>query len=75
MSEHAVEWKSELVTLPARERAEIAYFLLESLSDDEADGEAAWDLQLQQRIDDVQQGRVTGIPASEVFGQLRERFP
>ena len=74
MSGNALAWKSELATLPARDRAELAYFLLESLGDD-PDTEIAWDLQLQQRIDDVQQGRVTGVPASDVFDQLRKRFP
>ena len=74
MSGIALEWKSELATLPARDRAELAYFLLESLGDN-ADAEGAWDAKLQQRIDDVQQGRVTGVPASEVFDQLRKRFP
>lgn len=61
MSSQALEWKSELATLPVRDRAELAYFLLESLGDD-GDSEAAWDAQLQRRIDDVQQGRVTGVP-------------
>ena len=74
MSGNALEWKSELATLPARDRAELAYFLLDSLGNDD-DGEAAWDVQLPQWIDDVQQGRVTGVPASEVFDQLRKRFP
>ena len=74
MSGQALKWKSELATLPVRDRAELAYFLLESLGDDDS-SEAAWDAQLQGRIDDVQQGRVTGVPASEVFDQLRKRFP
>ena len=74
MSSQALEWKVELATLPIRDRAELAYFLLESLGADDG-SEAAWDAQLQQRIDDVQQGRVTGVPASEVFDQLRKRFP
>lgn len=74
MSGIALEWKTELATLSARDRAELAYFLLESLGDD-ADAEAAWDAELQQRIDDVQQGRVAGVPAAEVFDQLRKRFP
>lgn len=73
MSSQPLEWKSELATLPIRDRAELAYFLLESLGDDD-DSEAAWDAQLQRRIDDVRQGRVTGVPASKVFDQLRKRF-
>ena len=48
MSSQALKWKSELATLPVRDRAELAYFLLESLDDDEADSAAAWDVQLQQ---------------------------
>ena len=62
-----------MATLPAHDRADLACFLLESLGDDDSD--ATWDVQLQQRIDDVQQGRVTGVSASEVFDQFRKRFP
>ena len=72
MSAQVLEWKTELATLPASERADLAYFLLESLGDDT---DATWDATLQQRIEDVQQGRVSGVPASEVFDQLRKRFP
>ena len=76
MSENALEWQSELATLPARDRAALAYFLLESLDEDaDPESEAAWDAELQRRVDDIQQGRVAGVPATEVFAQLRKRFP
>lgn len=52
MSGIALEWKTELATLSVRDRAELAYFLLESLGDN-ADAEAAWDAELQPRIDGV----------------------
>ena len=76
MSENVLEWQSELATLPARDRAALAYFLLESLDEhSDPEAEAAWDVELQCRVDDIQHGRAIGVPASEVFAQLRKRFP
>mgnify|MGYP004496455335 CR=1 FL=1 len=70
------ELRKHLMDLPRHERAEIAYELLESVSDedpdeDPADVEAAWASEIKRRIDDYDAGLVTAIPAEEVFAKAR----
>jgi putative addiction module component (TIGR02574 family) len=62
-----------LLKLPAEERSAAAEVLLESLEDDEESdpaSAAAWAAEIQRRIDD----NAPGIPADEVFAELRARF-
>ena len=68
--------KSQLGVLPSRERAELAQFLIDSLSaDHDADADAAWEVELSRRVAEIRAGRVVGKPSDEVFAELRERFP
>lgn len=69
------ELKNQLTTLPVRQRAELAHFLIESL-DQEQDPDAgkAWETELEQRIEEIRSGRAQGIPADEVFAKLREKY-
>jgi putative addiction module component (TIGR02574 family) len=56
--------------LPPEDRARLAEELLASLegvSDPEID--AAWDVELRNRIDEVERNAVTLIPANEVFAR------
>jgi putative addiction module component (TIGR02574 family) len=67
---------NELLQLPARERAEIAYALMRSLSDgddDDVDAEAAWDIELEQRWEELESRRVQGRPFDEAT-MLRGRY-
>ncbi|BAY15501.1 hypothetical protein NIES21_13180 [Anabaenopsis circularis NIES-21] len=50
MNENAEKLKLELSRLFAKERAEIAYFLIHSLNDDI---ETDWDTELNQRLEDI----------------------
>ena len=67
--------KAQLVAFPSRERAELAQFLMDSLESEDDEVEAAWDVELTRRVDDIQAGRVVGEPSERVFAELRERFP
>ena len=74
MTKVAERIKSELATLSAKERAELAYFLLHSLDDKEdADSEAAWDAELARRESDVKSGNVVCEPVDKVMLELREK--
>ncbi|MEH2351884.1 addiction module protein [Nostoc sp.] len=54
MSETAEKLKLELSQLSAKERAEIAYFLIHSLDEGIDDNlETAWDVELTQRLEDI----------------------
>jgi putative addiction module component (TIGR02574 family) len=69
------ELKEELKCLPARQRAELAHFLIESLDQDQDPAaEAAWERELERRITEIKSGQAHGIPADEVFAKIREKF-
>ncbi len=68
--------KDQLSRLPIKTRAELAHFLIESL-DGEADDdwEATWEVELDRRMAEIENGTVVGIPADEVFAALRAKHP
>lgn len=67
--------KCEAGKLSGEERAELAHFLLSSLDPmEDPDAEAAWDAELARREADIQSGKVSGRPASEVFARAREKY-
>jgi putative addiction module component (TIGR02574 family) len=70
--------KSEAAGLTAQERAELAQFLIQSLDpDDTADEEevaASWEAELARRVEEIDNGTEPGIPAEQVFSELREKY-
>ena len=61
--------------LPAPQRAELAHFLLQSLEPAEDGWAEAWREELARRLEEIRSGQVVGVPAEEVLGRLRERYP
>jgi putative addiction module component (TIGR02574 family) len=75
MSETAEKLKLELSQLSAKERAEIAYFLIHSLDDDlDDDLETVWDMELSNRLEDINSNTVIGEPIYQVFEELRKKY-
>lgn len=75
MTQTAEKLKAELSMLPADDRAELAYFLLCSLDGDTAPcGEEDLDAVLARRAEEIRSGKVVGIPAEQVFRELREKY-
>ncbi|BAY78337.1 hypothetical protein NIES25_48110 [Nostoc linckia NIES-25] len=75
MSETAEKLKLELSQLSAKERAEIAYFLIHSLDEDTDDNlETAWDNELTERLEDINRKTAIGEASSQVFSELREKY-
>ena len=75
MTEIAERLKPELAQLSARDRAALAYFLIHSLDEDEdPDAEAAWDVELARRGEEIRSGKAVGEPAAKVFAELREKY-
>ena len=70
----ADQLKDQLSRLPIKTRAELAHFLIESLDGEpDDDWEAAWEVELDRRMAEVENGTVVGIPADEVFAALRAK--
>jgi putative addiction module component (TIGR02574 family) len=66
------EIESEALQLPPKERARLAQRLLASL--DEAadrDAEQVWLQEAERRLDELESGKVAGIPAEQVFKRAR----
>jgi putative addiction module component (TIGR02574 family) len=75
MSEIAEKIKNDLSQLSARERAELAHYLIQSLDDDvDDDAEAAWDVELARRAEEIDNGTAIGEPAATVFAELRRKY-
>lgn len=75
MTETAEKLKAQLSQLSTQERAELAHFLIHSLDEGvDADGEAAWDAELERRMEEIRSGKAVGEPADKVFAELRKKY-
>ena len=72
MADPARDLESKALKLPPRKRARLAERLLASL-DKESDpnAEARWLEEAERRLDELESGKVRGIPASEVIKKAR----
>jgi putative addiction module component (TIGR02574 family) len=68
----------EALSLPASDRVALTRILIHALDADvvehPADVEAAWQAEVEKRLDEVLSGRVKTIPAAEVFAELRGKY-
>jgi putative addiction module component (TIGR02574 family) len=75
MNTTAEKLQSELAVLSETDRAELAHFLIQSLhTEAETDAERAWDIELEQRGQQIRSGRAIGEPAEKVFSELRAKY-
>ncbi len=66
----------EAAELPATERLKLARMLLD-LSETEvesAEVQAAWDVEIERRLEELKSGKVQGIPLEEVKRKVEGRF-
>jgi putative addiction module component (TIGR02574 family) len=75
MESHAEQILETALNLPASDRAQIAATLLQSL-DQASDPatEAAWAAEIERRLREMDDGRVTLIPWEQVLHTMRERI-
>jgi putative addiction module component (TIGR02574 family) len=67
--------KSQMTSLTPDERAELAQFLIQTLDVEPEEGvEAAWELELARRADEILSGKAKGKPAEQVFAEIRARY-
>ena len=66
------EIKARALSLSHKERADLAYCLIESLDTNVDEGAAEeWDAELARRAEAIRQGTAVGKPAEVVFPELR----
>ena len=65
----------EAMSLPWEERAALIETLLSSLNaPTAADVDQAWAAEIERRLRDVDEGRVTSLPGDQVFAELRAKY-
>jgi putative addiction module component (TIGR02574 family) len=71
------ELLEKALTLSTQDRGLLIDRLIESLDDAPADEgvEAAWDEEIQRRVDDIRSGRVKTIPGEQVLQEMADEFP
>lgn len=67
MSASVEQLKPVLSALPVPDRAELAQYLLHTLEPPEEGAAAEWRAVAEQRMADVNDGTVTGVPADQVW--------
>ena len=66
------EIESEALQLPPKERARLAQRLLASLDPaSDRDAEQVWLQEAERRLDELESGKIAGIPAEQVFKRAR----
>ncbi len=76
MSEATAQLIPKLLALPVGERLEVMDALAASLPppDTAAQDDLTFDAMLQRRIEDLDTGRVKGVPAEDVLDRLRKKY-
>ncbi len=72
MSQSPLQLLNEALKMPLADRGQLAALLIESLESDVDEGaDEAWSQEINQRVQDIDAGRVRMIPWSEVRQRLR----
>lgn len=76
MSQDLKELEQRTSQLSDADKTHLIMFLLESLEPaDGGDIDRAWRIEAEARLDAVERGEASTIPADEVFAKLNRRFP
>jgi putative addiction module component (TIGR02574 family) len=68
--------KAQAGALSPPERADLAYFLIQSLDGPAEEGvEEAWRAEIARRVADIRAGTAAGRPVDDVLAELRQRYP
>ena len=76
MGDPARELESKALKLPPKERARLAERLIASLDQEtDPDAEELWLQEAERRLDELESGSASGIPADQVFEKARSTLP
>jgi putative addiction module component (TIGR02574 family) len=64
----------EAISLPVEDRVLVVDSILRSLNPTDAKIDREWVKVAQQRLEDLKSGKVSAVPAEEVFERVRERL-
>jgi hypothetical protein len=67
--------QSQLSSLPEPQRAELAKFLLGTLSPLDQDIDREWDAEIEKRQADIESGAVALKPVQDFLAELDKRYP
>jgi len=72
MADPARELEAKALKLPAKERARLAERLISSLDQEsDPDAERLWLQEAERRLDELESGNASGVPADRVFDKVR----
>jgi putative addiction module component (TIGR02574 family) len=74
MSRNSEEILKQAMALSAEERAELADQLLGSIEPEDEGVEAAWDAEIQRRVEELKAGSVSTVPWAEVRAALAAKI-
>jgi putative addiction module component (TIGR02574 family) len=74
MTDVALRLKEEILRLPPDDQTALIDELMEELGYEFVEDHEAWERELERRSEELRSGKVKGIPASEVFAELRKRY-
>jgi putative addiction module component (TIGR02574 family) len=75
MTATLAELEQRAIQLSAKERAQLALSLLQSLEpSDEGDTGETWRLESERRLTDIEDGKVQSLPGDEVIARVRRRL-
>ena len=75
MTEPMKDLESELLSLPAARRAQLAERLIDSLEADwENQVDDIWMVEAERRLDELESGAVRGIPPRDVIAEARSKL-
>jgi putative addiction module component (TIGR02574 family) len=67
--------KTDLSGLPESDRADLAFYLLETLEPEEDEYAEEWRIEIDRRIAELKSGRPVSEPIENVLARLREAYP
>lgn len=74
MTETGQKLTPEVLQLATADRAELAHLLIQSLEEDADPGaEAAWDEELERRLERIESGESPSRPANQVLAEILAR--
>jgi len=75
VTETALQLKDQLLSLSEDDRLALLEVLHDSLPEEsEAGADEAWEAELNRRMEEIETGKVVGIPAKEMFDELQKRY-
>jgi len=75
MADPARELESKALQLPAKERARLAERLISSLDHEtDPDAQRLWMQEAERRLDQLESGNVSGVPADQAFEKARSKL-